>query len=169
MVEVTVRKASERALLDGAVSFGSVAGALAWGGQFGPRQPRTARWYARLRKPSYTPPGPVFGGAWTILGVLIGYAGYRLRAAPPSRPRRLALACWWLTVAGMAGYSYEFFGRKKLGESTAVVAAMAASAGGLVGAATQVDRRAAAAASPLIGWLAFAGLLSEEIWRRNAP
>ena len=40
-----------------------------------PDHPRTAAWYAGLSKPSFTPPGPVFGGAWAVLYPLLGWAG----------------------------------------------------------------------------------------------
>lgn len=56
-----------------------------------PDQPATAAWYARLRKPAFTPPGPVFGVAWTCLDGLLGYAGYRLLTRPTSRARTAAL------------------------------------------------------------------------------
>ena len=40
-------------------------------------------------------------------------------------------------------------------------------AGAYGAVAARTDRRAAATALPLIGWLCFATLLAEEVWRRN--
>lgn len=140
------------------------------GGQRGPTpdQPVTAAWYARLRKPAFTPPGPVFGVAWTALDALLGYAGYRLLTRPPSPARTTALGLWTLNVLAIAGYSWVMFGRKRLDEATGVTAGMLASSVGAVAAASQVDRRAAWASVPLAAWVGFACLLQEEIWRRNA-
>ena len=149
------------------LAVGAVVAATLAGRQHGPQHPRTALWYASLRKPSYTPPGPVIGAAWTILDGLLCIAGYRLLTARPSAMRNAALATWGLNIAGIAGYPWVFFGRKQLGASTAVAAGMLGSAAAAVGTAGFVEPVAAAAEAPLVAWLSFATLLSEEIWRRN--
>ena len=80
--------------------------AAAAGSRFGPTpaHPATAAWYARLRKPSFTPPGPVFGVAWTLLDALLCYSGYRLLCRPARPARTAALAFWGATVPGLAGF-----------------------------------------------------------------
>jgi tryptophan-rich sensory protein len=147
----------------------AVITAQAVGGQYGPtpNRPRTAAWYAALRKPSFTPPGPVFGLAWTALDALLGYAGYRLLSAPPSPRRRVALLVWALNLLGVAGFSYVLFGRKQLGEATGVTAAMVLTAGATVVTARRVDKTAAIATLPLGAWVTFAAILQEEVWRKN--
>jgi len=149
------------------VSAGAVAGALAAGRRYGPQHASTALWYGSLEKPSYTPPGPAIGAAWTILGGLLAYSGYRLISAPPSRGRASALSLWWANIIGIAAYPWVFFGRKKLGASSVLVGGMLASAAASVATTSRVDRPAAIATAPLVAWVAFAGLLSEELWRRN--
>ena len=132
-----------------------------------PNNPRTAAWYAALRKPSFTPPGPVFGFAWTGLDLLLSYSGYRLLVAAPSTRRTIAAATWSLNLLGIAGFSWVLFGRKRLGEALGVTAGMVATSAASVATAATVDRRAAAAALPLFAWVLFATLLQEEVWRRN--
>ena len=132
-----------------------------------PDHPRTAAWYAALRKPSFTPPGPVFGIAWTGLDALLGYSGFRLMVARPSNARTLALGAWSLNLLGVAGFSWVLFGRKRLGEALGVTAGMVATSAAAVTTATLVDRKAALADLPLLGWIVFATLLQEEVWRRN--
>ena len=149
------------------VAGGTVFAAALIGSRRGPQHPRTALWYASLRKPSYTPPGPAIGAAWAVLDTLLSVSGYRLLKSPPSTARSTALTSWALSVAGIAGYPWVFFGRKQLGESAVVVGAMLASASTYVAAAERVDRPAAAMGIPLVLWVGFAGLLSEELWRRN--
>ncbi len=148
---------------------GAVLAAQLAGGRFGPtpNRPRTAAWYAALRKPSFTPPGPVFGIAWTGLDALLGYAGYRLLTRPPAAPRTVALGFWGANVLGVAGFSWVLFGRKNLAAATGVTAGMLVSAVGTVAAARRVDQRAAAACLPLAAWVTFATVLQEEVWRRN--
>ena len=155
--------------LAAALAGTAVAGAQLAGRRYSPTpdHPRTAAWYAALRKPLYTPPGPVFGVAWTVLDALHGYAGFRLLSAPSSGWRTAALAAWATNVLGIGGFSWVLFGRKQLDEATGVTAGMLAASVVAVAAASQVDRRAAWAGAPLAGWVAFASLLQEEVWRRN--
>ena len=152
-----------------AIAGSAVIGAQLFGSKWAPTpaHPRTAVWYASLRKPSFTPPGPVFGLAWTGLDALLGYSGYRLLTAPKTPARDWALGAWALNVLGVAGFSWVLFGRKRLGEALGVTAGMVATAAGATVTASVVDRRAAYADVPLLGWVVFAAILQEEVWRRN--
>ena len=132
-----------------------------------PIHPRTAAWYAALDKPSFTPPGPVFGIVWPILDALLWFAGFRLATRPRSPARSLALLTWLASVVGIGGYSYVFFGRKQPGEALGVTAGMLGASAGLVASAARVDPPAAIASAPLVAWLLFANVLQEEVWRRN--
>jgi tryptophan-rich sensory protein len=132
-----------------------------------PAHPRTAAWYAALRKPSFTPPGLVFAVAWTGLDALLGYAGYRLLMAPPSDRRRVALGAWALNLLGVGGFSWVLFGRKRLDQALEVTAGMVVTAAATSATAARVDRRAGYACLPLLGWVVFAAVLQEEVWRRN--
>jgi benzodiazapine receptor len=149
------------------VTIGGVAAAALIGGSYGPQNPSIGWWYAKLRKPPYTPPGPVFGIAWTILEILLCVTGYRLLRTRPGTARTAALASWSANVAGLAGFPILFFGRKKLGASASATSAMFASASATVAMSALADPVAAVAGTPLLLWTAFATLLSEEIWRRN--
>ncbi len=152
-----------------ALAGGSVLGAQLSGRRYSPTpdHPRTAAWYAALRKPSYTPPGPVFGIAWTGLDTLLGYSGYRLLLAPPSQRRNLALLAWTANVLGVGGFSWVLFKRKQLDEALGVTLGMVGTSAAAIATAAVVDRRAAWADVPLFAWLLFASLLQEEVWRRN--
>lgn len=153
-----------------AVSAAVVSTAAGVGSRFGPtgKHPVTTGWYARLRKPSYTPPGPVFGLAWTVLDALLWFAGYRLFTRPAEPRRNIALGFWGLTMLGVGGFQWVLFGRKHLGEALGVSSGMVVTSAGLAAAAATVDRTAAKAVLPLTIWVAFAFLLQEEVWRRNS-
>ncbi len=158
-------KKSQAALLAG----GAVIAAQLAGKRYSPTpdHPRTAAWYAALRKPSFTPPGPVFGIAWTALDALLGYSGYRLLTASHSGRRSAALAAWGANLLGVAGFSWVLFGRKRLDAALGVTVGMVATSATAVATAAAVDRRAAGADLPLFAWLLFATVLQEEVWRRN--
>ncbi|HEX2944252.1 MAG TPA: TspO/MBR family protein [Rhodopila sp.] len=150
-----------------ALAIGAVLAAAVTGGSFGPQQPRAAAWYATLRKPSYTPPGPAIAAAWGVLDILLCVTGYRLLRQASSRNRTTALGCWGGCLAGLAGFPAAFFGLRRLGPSTAPSGGMFASAAGTAVAASRIDPVAAAASMPLVLWTGFATFLSEELWRRN--
>ena len=137
------------------------------GSRAGPQQPRAGLWYARLNKPSFTPSGATIGGAWMVLYGLLGYAGYRLARARPTPARTTALASWGLVLGGIALFPFTFFRQQNLPLSQVVVGGMFASAATAAGAAASIDRPAALAIAPVVAWTAFAGLLNEELWRRN--
>lgn len=151
----------------GLVAGAAVLAAAMTGARNGPQRPSTAAWYGLLRKPGYTPPGPVIGAAWGVLETLLTATGYRLLRAPDSGARSAALGAWALTLVGLAGYPWLFFRQKRLASSAAASGAMLASAAGLTFAAREVDEPAAVMTVPLLLWLSFATVLSEELWRRN--
>jgi tryptophan-rich sensory protein len=149
------------------VAGAAVALAAATGAQNGPQRPATALWYARLQKPAFTPPGPVVGAAWGVLEILLAATGTRLLRAPQSPARSVAVGAWGLTLLGLAGYPWLFFGRRRLASSAVASGGMLAAAAGTLVAARPIDKAAATMTAPLLLWLGFATALSEELWRRN--
>jgi tryptophan-rich sensory protein len=152
------------------LAIGAVTAALMAGGRASPTpdHPGTRRWYRRLDKPGFTPPTPVYPIAWTGIQALLAYGGYRLLRAEPSPQRTTALALWTANQVGIGGWSEIFFGQRSPGWGTIASAALGANAAGYVVAARKVDIGASNAGIPLVAWVTFATLLSEEIWRENA-
>lgn len=156
-------------LVSGAAVAAAV-GLIAWSGQRfspAPQHPRTRRWYKSLSKPDFTPPGPGFALGWSLIELGLAYGGYRLLRKPATPWRNGAVALWAVNNALIAGWSALFFGKRALGVSTATAAGMIGTAGAYAAVAAKTDRPAAVTALPLIGWLGFATLLAEEVWRRN--
>jgi len=156
-------------LLAAGLALGAVTTALIVGGRASPTpdHPRTRTWYKRLTKPAFTPPSPVYAVAWTGIQASLAYGGYRLLRADPSPERTTALLLWSGNQVGIAGWSEVFFGQRAPGWGTLASAALGANAVGHVAAASRVDTTSARLGIPLIAWVGFATLLSEEIWRRN--
>ncbi len=59
------------------------------------------------------------------------------------------------------------FGGKRLDEALDVTAGMVVTAAATSVTAAAVDRRAGYACLSLLGWVLFAAILQEEVWRRN--
>lgn len=153
------------------LAVGTVFAALLVGKRASPSpdHPRTQRWYKRLEKPGFTPPTPIYPLAWTAIEASLAYGGYRLLRSGPSPERTTALALWTLNQVGIGGWSAVFFGQRAPGWGTVASAGLGVSAVGYVAAANRTDKIAAGLGVPLVAWVAFATLLSEEIWRRNEP
>ncbi len=156
-------------VLAAALATGTVTAALLVGKRAGPTpdHPRTLWWYARLKKPGFTPPAIVYPLAWTGIQASLGYAGYRLLRADPAPGRTKSLALWAANQVGIASWSAIFFGRRAPGWGTVASAALGATATAYVSSASETDRPAARLGVPLVIWVTFATLLSEEIWRKN--
>ncbi len=150
-------------------ALGLITASAAIGGSFGPapNRPRTALWYMLLRKPGFTPPGPLIGATWGILDVLLTVSGSRLLSAPPSDGRRAALAGWALSVIGVAVHPILFFGRRSTMGGLVAAGSMIATSATAAIAAAKVDRLAAICGAPLVIWSMFAGVLSEELVRKD--
>jgi tryptophan-rich sensory protein len=151
------------------ICIGAVVAALLVGKRASPSpdHPRTQRWYTRLDKPDFTPPAPIYPVAWTAIEASLAYGGYRLLRSYPSTERTEALALWVLNQVGIGGWSEVFFGHRAPGWGTVASAGLGASAIAYVAVARKTDPVAASLGLPLVLWVAFATLLSEEIWRKN--
>ena len=130
--------------------------------------PGIERWYDDLEKPSFTPPDPVFGAVWPALELLLAASGYRLLREPSSPDRDRALALWAVNVAMIPGWTKIFFGERSLTGGLAAATAQLAAGFAYMENARRVDGVAAACGVPYTAWLAFANVLAEEVWRRNA-
>lgn len=69
-------------------------------------------WYPTLIKPSWTPPGWVFGPVWTLLYIMIGTAGWLIYSADYSRPRTIALIFFGGQLVMNFLWSFLFFSLK---------------------------------------------------------
>lgn len=110
---------------------------------------------------------PVFPIAWTAIEAALAYGGYRLLRSEPSPKRTTALALWVMNQVGIGGWSEVFFGQRSPGWGTIASAGLGVSAVGYVVTARETDEVASYLGVPLVAWIAFATLLSEEIWRTN--
>lgn len=131
----------------------------------------SSRWYRRLDKPSWQPPGAAFGVIWTTLYALLSLAGARAlnRAAEHDDPgaRGRYTRAYAANLALNAGWTWTFFRAERPKLAVAESAVLAASTADLARRSWQLDRTAGAALVPYAAWTSFATVLSAEIARRN--
>jgi benzodiazapine receptor len=149
------------------LAFGGATAATATVSTAGMGAGARSAWYLALRKPSFQPPSQLFAPVWTALYSAIAYSGYRTFRSTPSRARSAALALWGAQLALNGAWAPLFFGRKRAGMALADSALLLGTAATYAGVTAKVDRRAAWAFVPYVGWLAFATLLNTGIVRRN--
>jgi tryptophan-rich sensory protein len=124
-------------------------------------------WFDALQKPSFMPPGPVFGIVWPILYALIGIAMAMILAEPPSDRRRLALILFFAQLALNFAWSPIFFAGHDITLAKVVVFAMAALAAAAAGQFFRLRAVAGWLMLPYLAWLVFAATLTATIERLN--
>ena len=136
--------------------LGLVAAAALFGGQWGAGQ-----WYRELDKPSWTPPGWLFGPAWAVLYIMIAAAGFLVWQTLHEK-RALLLGLWGAQLGLNALWSYIFFGRKELGLGLLEMMGLWLAIAAFIVFAWPVNPRAATLFMPYRAWS-----LNAAIWRRN--
>jgi benzodiazapine receptor len=122
-------------------------------------------WYAGLAKPSFNPPGWVFGPVWTALYILIAIAGWRVwQRTRTGWPMRL----WWAQLVLNFLWSPVFFSAHQPGLAVVVILLMLAAILAFIVSAWRVDRTAALLFVPYAAWVSFASLLNGTIWAMNS-
>jgi len=125
-------------------------------------------WYARLKKPPYTPPNWVFGPVWTTLYILMSISiflvwqkGFGNHDALP------AFVLFWIQLAVNAIWSIIFFGMKSIfgGVVTIIVLWLLI----LVTMVTsfRVSAWSGALLIPYIVWVSIASYLNIGVWMLN--
>jgi translocator protein len=137
-----------------------VAAAAAFGGSFQP-----GAWYAGLRKPPLTPPGWVFGPAWSILYLCIAVAGWIVWTT--QRRVGLPLLLWGAQLALNAMWSYLFFGMQRPGTALLEIAVLLIVILATTDAFFRVRRTAGLLFVPYALWVCFAVYLNAGLWLLN--
>jgi uncharacterized protein YbjT (DUF2867 family)/tryptophan-rich sensory protein len=127
-----------------------------------------ASWYPTLEKPSWTPPGWLFGPVWTVLYLLMACSAWLVWRRCGWNRSRTSLGLFGLQLALNVAWSAIFFGMRSPGfallELLALWLAIAATTVSFWGKSTA----AALLLTPYIAWTSFAGLLNLAIWRMNS-
>lgn len=123
-------------------------------------------WYQQLNKPSFNPPGWVFGPVWTTLYTMMGIALFLLiRQWPGSR---LAIAMFVVQLVLNAMWTPVFFGAHQIGWALVVIIAMWVAIVGTMITAWAVSPAATWLLVPYLLWVSFATVLNATLWRLNS-
>jgi len=127
--------------------------------------PQIAGWYAQLAKPSFNPPGWIFGPVWTTLYVLMAVAAWRVWRVAGLRSRPMIV--FFVQLALNTAWSFIFFGAHAVGWALAEVAVLLLIIVWTAIAFVRRDRAAGLLMLPYVAWVSFATLLNAAIWKLN--
>ncbi|WMS42151.1 TspO/MBR family protein [Acuticoccus sp. MNP-M23] len=125
-------------------------------------------WYRALNKPPWTPPDWLFGPAWTLLFLMIAYAGYRFTVDAAPGERTVPLMLYGLQLVANAGWSALFFGARRVDLALADAILMFVTIAATILAFYPHSPIAAYLMVPYLLWVGFASALNYSIMRRNA-
>lgn len=124
-------------------------------------------WYVELHRPSFAPPGWVFGPVWTVLYGSMGTAAWWVwRAAGWPRARH-ALGWYAAQLLLNALWSPIFFGLRAMGWALIDIGLMGVAIVGTLVAFYRIERRAGLLLVPYLLWVAFAAVLNWSLWTLN--
>jgi translocator protein len=125
-----------------------------------------SRWYGRLDKPRWQPPGAVFGPVWTVVYALIAASMLVARGRGGNGQRPL-FVLFGTNLALNLAWTFIFFrGRSPLAAGVEIVV-LEGTTVALVVRAWSVSRLAGLLLVPYALWIAFATALTWAIWARN--
>lgn len=141
-----------------AVTFLVAAGASQFGAD---------AWYDALAKPSWTPPGWVFGPVWTVLYALMAVAAWLVWEEHGFRGAFFSLAVYLVHLVVNFAWSLLFFGAGFIGWALADLILLWLMVALLVGLFWERRKLAGALLVPYLLWVTYAGALNLQILRLN--
>jgi translocator protein len=138
-------------------------GAAAFGGLFMPGD-----WYGTLKKPSWNPPGWVFGPVWTTLYLMMAVAAWLVWRQGGWGKQRKPLVIFLVQLVLNAAWTPLFFGLKNPGLAFAEILLLWLAIAATIAVFRRVSRAAAWLLVPYLVWVSFAAALNFTLWRLNA-
>ncbi len=125
-------------------------------------------WYEKLQKPSWQPPGWIFGPAWTVIGGLTVWSAVIAWTPLRSRSERRGLVLLFV-MNGVLNilWSLLFFNRRRPDWALIEVMPLWLSVAGLIANTAPRTPRAAWLLAPYLVWVSFAAFLNLTIVRLN--
>ena len=125
-------------------------------------------WFAALKKPSWNPPGWVFGPVWTALYAMMAAAAWLVWQRGGWKEQRKPLLIFLAQLALNAVWTALFFGLHRPGVAFAEIVLLWLAIVATLVAFRPVNRTAAWLLVPYLAWVSFAAVLNGTLWSLNA-
>ena len=142
------------------VIVGSLMGAISNSGL-------TNGWYGGLERPSFQPPGWMFGAVWTALYSMLGIALAAILNEPESKQRKLALSLFAAQLTLNFAWSPVFFGSQMIDLALVLLIVMLVLAVATANLFRQIRPVAGWLMLPYLLWRCIATALNYETGRLN--
>jgi len=124
-------------------------------------------WFDALQKPSFMPPGWVFGVVWPILYALIGVSVAMILAEPASPRKQAALTLFFIQLVLNFAWSPIFFAGHDIVLANIVIFVMAVVTAVAARLFLKLRKTAGLLMVPYLAWLVFAATLNSTIQSLN--
>jgi len=124
-------------------------------------------WYGSLNKPSWNPPGWIFGPVWTFLYSAMAVAAWLVWRRGGIKAQRRPLAWFCVQLALNGAWTPLFFGLRQMGLAFAEILLLCAAVAATTVAFFRVSRAAGWLLVPYLAWVCFAAVLNFTLWRLN--
>lgn len=126
-------------------------------------------WYQDIDKPTWQPPGWVFGPVWTLLYVLMGVAFYLVwKSNAPAKTKRMAITLWVIQLVFNFFWSFIFFRQHQIDWALAEILVLWFFILLTIIYFSRISKLAAWLMVPYISWVSFASLLTYAIYQLNS-
>jgi benzodiazapine receptor len=129
--------------------------------------PEIEGWYKTIAKPSWNPPGWIFGPVWTSLYIMIAVAAWLVWKPKGFKPAATPLTLFGVQLGLNVAWSWIFFGMHQPGWAFAEIIVLWLA---IVATTVAFFLRSKVAGSlmvPYLAWGSFASVLNFAIWRLN--
>ncbi len=128
---------------------------------------QSREFYGQLERPSWAPPGWIFGPVWTLLYTMMAVAAWMVWRERGFAGARLALGLFLAQLALNALWTWLFFAWRMGGAAFAEIMVLWLLIVATIVAFWQVRPSAGALLLPYLVWVTFASALNFAIWRMN--
>jgi tryptophan-rich sensory protein len=124
-------------------------------------------WYVQLKKPSFNPPGYLFGPVWTVLYLAMGISLYLIWKSPAGELRNYALIVFGVQMALNFAWSFIFFYFRKPGWALIDIVVLWVFILVMILIFYRINKTSALIQIPYLLWVSFASVLNAAIWTLN--
>eukprot|EP00850_Spirogloea_muscicola_P005212 SM000023S07668 [mRNA] locus=s23:715231:716224:- [translate_table: standard] len=125
------------------------------------------QWSENLRKPSWQPPAPIFGGAWSVLYPLMGYAAMLVAGHGGIEAQSGPLLLYAVQLVLNLLWPYFFFNEQNIAKALIDISALLVLVLLTWRSFRSVSVRAGNLFFPYVVWVAFATLLNYDLYKKN--
>lgn len=130
--------------------------------------PEIDGWYKTIQKPTWNPPGYVFGPVWTMLYVMMAIAAWLVWKPAGFKAAKTPLTLFAVQLVLNVAWSWIFFHFHQPGWAFAEIVCLWLAIGATTIAFFKNSKTAGWLMVPYLMWVSFASVLNFAIWQLNA-